>query len=393
MSQYQKIHILLEYLRKNTDVNHRVRQKDLRNDEKIEDIIGHKDTFASNIERISETLNMNEESSLKDKSEWELVYDGLLKDYGFEEFELEENDEYDDGNHRIGRIYYQHPFSYEEVNRLIEGVLFLDTVNTQESKHLIDKLMDRLTSKYYKQSHRMIHKVHKQSFHDTEELHKSLSVIRTAIQDQVQIEFMFQAYNREKKLVNNRNRRDLLCPYYIVANAGQYYLIGCCVTTRVEQPRMSIWRIDLMSDITIPERDASQNRKGRAVLPKHEVANLPAEWDEQFLVSHMNMSYDEPKTITLRIKSPKQEGNNKQSIRGDYTFLYDYFGEGFTYIETEKVPPYDDIVKVRCSPYGMVNWALQYSERVEVVAPEEVRQMVQDKIEKLREKYANNVHE
>lgn len=142
-----------------------------------------------------------------------------------------------------------------------------------------------------------------------------------------------------------------------------------------------------MNNITIPECDASQNRKGRAVLPKHEVANLLSEWDEQFLVSHMNMSYDEPKTITLRIKSPKQEGNNKQSIRGDYTFLYDYFGEGFTYIETEKVPPYDDIVKVRCSPYGMVNWALQYSDRVEVVAPEEVRCLIQVKVERLMKKY------
>ncbi len=101
----------------------------------------------------------------------------------------------------------------------------------------------------------------------------------------------------------------------------------------------------------------------------------------------MNMSYDEPRIITLKIKSPKQENDSKKSIRGDYTFLYDYFGEGFTYIQTEKMPPYDDIVKVRCSPYGIVNWALQYSDRVEVVAPEEVRKLVKEKIEKLVEKY------
>lgn len=392
ISQYQKIHTLLEYLRKNTDADHRVRQKDLRKDGAIKDTLGHKTTFASNIERISETLNMNEDGSLKDESEWELVYDGFLKEYGSEEWDLEEYDDMDDDmdddvNHRIGQIYYQHPFSYEEVNRLIEGVLFLDTVDEKESKELINKMMDKLTSKYYKASHSMVHKVHKPGIYNTEALHKSLSVVRTAIADRVQIEFTFQGYNCEKQLVNIRNRRDVLCPYYIVANAGRYYLIGCYMSTQEAQPKMSIWRIDLMGDITIPERDIAKGRKGKAVLPKHEVGNLPLEWDEKFLVSHMNMSYDEPKNITLRIKSSKQEGDGKASLQGNYTFLYDYFGEEFTYKGREEVEPYEDIVEVRCSPYGMVNWVLQYSDRVEVVGPEDVRNRVKEKIEKLVVKY------
>ena len=67
--------------------------------------------------------------------------------------------------------------------------------------------------------------------------------------------------------------------------------------------------------------------------------------------------------------------------------MYDWFGDTFRYIETENVPPYDDIVEVKCSPYAMVNWALQYSDRVEVLEPVEVREQVIKKIKNLAIKY------
>ena len=57
------------------------------------------------------------------------------------------------------------------------------------------------------------------------------------------------------------------------------------------------------------------------------------------------------------------------------------------YFATEKIEPYDDIVEVVCSPYGMVNWALQYSDRVEVLEPIDVRNKVIEKINKLCMKY------
>lgn len=77
----------------------------------------------------------------------------------------------------------------------------------------------------------------------------------------------------------------------------------------------------------------------------------------------------------------------KRSIRADYTFLHDWFGDKFRYVGTEKSAPYDDIVEVKCSPFAMVNWALQYSGRVEVTAPEDVRNRVIEKIRMLNDKY------
>lgn len=54
---------------------------------------------------------------------------------------------------------------------------------------------------------------------------------------------------------------------------------------------------------------------------------------------------------------------------------------------TEQEPPYDDIVQVECSPYRMANWALQYSNRMEILTPEHVQEDVVEKVKGLREKY------
>ncbi len=67
--------------------------------------------------------------------------------------------------------------------------------------------------------------------------------------------------------------------------------------------------------------------------------------------------------------------------------MYDWFGDTFKYIKTEETFPYDDIVEVKCSPYAMTNWALQYSDRVEVLEPELVRNMVIEKVKNLTKKY------
>ena len=92
-----------------------------------------------------------------------------------------------------------------------------------------------------------------------------------------------------------------------------------------------------------------------------------------------------PVPITLRIYNAWEWGDGW--TRTNYTFLYDWFGDTFRYERTETEPPYGDIVRVFCSPFAMVNWALQYSDRVEVLEPESVREEVVEKIRKLNRKY------
>ena len=105
----------------------------------------------------------------------------------------------------------------------------------------------------------------------------------------------------------------------------------------------------------------------------------------------MNMSFDAPVPIVLRVIPDGGQGSGPARRRPDYTFLYDWFGDTFHYERTETQPPYGDIVRVLCSPFAMVNWALQYSDRVEVLKPETVRKQVMEKVKNLTENIPKEV--
>lgn len=92
------------------------------------------------------------------------------------------------------------------------------------------------------------------------------------------------------------------------------------------------------------------------------------------------MDFDPPLPIKLRIYPGEHPGT-------DYTFLHDSFGDTFRYERTETEPPYGDIVRVASGSFSIVNWALQYAGRVEVLEPKEVREKVKEKLRTLNQRY------
>ena len=69
----------------------------------------------------------------------------------------------------------------------------------------------------------------------------------------MQIRFQFNGYTYDKKLEAN-GAKYTVSPYYIVADGGRYYLLACMPYVKNEKTEktMSIWRIDLMTEIDIP---------------------------------------------------------------------------------------------------------------------------------------------
>ncbi len=393
-ARFERMFKIWEYLKKNTDKEHPTTQAEMRKSSELSEFIGNKETFNRLIKDMARTLN-SDEYGCKPESGWKIYFDDFKKYYGDDadedgETDFDSGDAYDefaDQTMRISGLYYNRTFSYEEINSIIEGILSTKTVDTKSAERLINKVEQNLTTKFYKTGPKQICKVMEPELMDREQMRVNLLMIQKAIDNNVQIAFRFNGYTYRKKLEPIRDGKDIVSPYYIVASGGRYYLLACKeVTIKGKTVKnMSIWRIDLMTDIGIAE--AGGKRKGMPRIPKKEVENLPMEWTEDFQLKHLNMSYDKPVWITLKIKSPKQEDNPARRIRADYTFLHDWFGDKFKYVSTEKTAPYDDIVKVECSPFAMIHWALQYSDRVEVVEPEEVRNRVMEKIRNLNTKY------
>ena len=269
-------------------------------------------------------------------------------------------------------LFYRHTFSYDEINSLIESVLSSRTLDTREAYRLVRKIEQNLTTKFHPKDPKSIYKVQESIPADWNLVRENLLLLQEAIDSGRKVAFRFHGYNCRWDLVPVRSEKDVVSPYYCVAYGGRYYLLAC----KDGQTAMSIWRIDLM-------RELKYLGPGRQAVGKEEVEGLPPEWDKTFPFTHLNMGYDKPVPITLRIVDPwwGKDGG----IWTNYTFLVDWFGDSFDYERTE--PPYGDIVRVTCSPWGMVNWALQFSDRVEVLVPPEVREQVAEKIRALNEKY------
>ena len=390
-SNFERTYKIIEYLKKNSDSEHTVTQAMLRKVPELEVYIGDKQTFNRMIKHAAMTMNFNEED-IKPEDEWNIVFEEFIRQFGCEVEEMgdDEDEELEDiPTMPIRGLFYNHTFSYGEINSLIEGILFSKTLDSKTANYLVDKIEENLTTKFYKKRPKKICKVQEPELVDKELLRENLLMIQQAIDNHVQISFRFNGYNYRKKLEPVREEKDIVSPYYIVASGGRYYLLACREILREDKiiRNMSIWRIDLMTDIEIPGKNEKLNVPGFPAIKKNDVDNLPIEWSEDFQLSHLNMSFDRPVPIKLRIKSQKRKDDSTKRVRVDYTFLHDWFGDTFKYIGTEKTEPYDDIVEVVCSPYGMVNWALQYSDRVEVLEPLDVRNSVIEKVKNLNKKY------
>ena len=396
-TNFEKSYRILEYLKKNTDEKHRTTQAKLRKVPELEEYIADKGAFNDIVNAMADAMNLDDHEP-KGEKEWRLVFDAFTQQYGEERYEKEEDEELpweienEKGNtprRPVKNLFYRQPFSYDEINAIIEGLFFSKTLDTGTANAIARKVEEELTSRFYARSAKNICTIYEPCLADKETLRTNLLTIQKAIDHRVQVAFSFCGYDHNKKLRKLRATKDVVSPYYLVANSGRYYLLACKEMNYQghTERKMSIWRVDLMRDIEIPGFDEQKRRGGIRALKKSEVKNLPREWNERFGLSHLNMAFDEPVLITLRISSPKEEGFAELHKRPDYTFLHDWFGDTFEYVRVDEENTDYDIVRVKCSPYAMANWALQYSDRVEVISPADVRDAVADKIRKLNEKY------
>lgn len=396
-ARFERMFRILDYLKRNTDREHPTTQAEMRKSPEVAEFIGDKETFNRLIKDMARTVN-SDEFGYKQEKDWKIYFHDFKKYYGNDAEDQDEEadfgsdqeyEDYADQTMHINGLYYNRTFSYHEINSIIEGILSTKTLHTKASTELIEKVEENLTTKFYKKGARQICKVMEPELADREQLSANLLMIQKAIDHNVQISFRFNGYTYQKKLEPIRDRKDTVSPYYIVASGGRYYLLACkeIMMKGKTVKNMSIWRIDLMTEIEIPDEDEASGIKGKPRIAKKDVENLPLEWSDDFQLKHLNMSYDKPIWITLKIKSPKREDDPSKRVKVDYTFLHDWFGDQFRYVQTEKMAPYDDIVKVECSPFAMTHWALQYCDRVEVMEPESVRNDVIAKIRNLNVKY------
>lgn len=298
---------------------------------------------------------------------------------------------------QIRSLRYNHIFSFEELNQVIEAVLFLKSADTQTKERLISKLRTLSSTNYPKYSpfisettgavSTRISGVFEKSSADEKVVMNNLDKIRKAIEANeragCKISFHFNGYNEKKELVPRKDKNGnpvtyIANPYYVILYNGKYYLI--CSVEPYEN--VAFYRIDLMSDISDKTKVSLLDRKtviSEKRKPKRDLeeAGLPLDWNDrtafEFQTQHMYMFYGEPVRITLKID------------RDRYTLLHDFFGDLYTF--KRHIDDKWDEVWVECVPQAMEAWAMQCSDYVEVLRPAKLRKSICERCRKLAERY------
>ena len=281
----------------------------------------------------------------------------------------------EDSSGRKTGYWYIHDFTYEELDALIEAVIFSGSISDEDKRLFVEKIV-KLTNVYYESpyysrrtrklltnDHAIFSRTYKTNVSD------NIRTIQNAINNGEMITFKFNAYTADKTLFPLPYGHEL-SPYQIVVYHDMYYLIGG--KEGCENP--SHYRIDLMSDIK-PAKDNDGNiKKAESMARFKKLRDSRSAWQpDKYMSEHLYMGYDEPRRIRIKIKNDK------------YTVLHDWFGENY---EKSFAPCDDkhDYVYVITSPKMIVFWALQYADIVEVI-DEDIREEIRENIKKLEGKY------
>lgn len=268
----------------------------------------------------------------------------------------------------VTNLRYVHDFSFDELDTIINALYFSKTVNEEERNRLIYKLAKLSSKRYQKKwfSENNDRPVIKNIFQgivnnndaSRTELKKNIALIQSAIDEKVKIQFIMNVYNAERELVpswTDKKGKAILrkgTPYHILVYNDRYYMLA----NYERYSNLSIWRIDLMSNVKLLEE---------AGRPKQEIKGMTNTWNgQEYMEQHLNMFYDDPVKVTLKVPNDH------------YTMMVDWFGNSF--VKWRAIDEKYDMVFVTCSEAAMINWVMQYSDVVEVLGPSDI----QDAIEK-----------
>lgn len=387
---------ILRILQKETDEYHTISQPEIINLMKEHEYPCSARTLTDYLKVMMKELNPEEEDGYVDEKytidDYIIIPKGLEEKLRARDIGLKREGE---KKLQIRSLRYNQLFSFEELNQIVEAILFLKNVDRSTKEKLIRKLQT-LSSTHYPRYSPFINEttgkistniagVFEDSRCDEVVVRKNLEKIRKAIDADKgagrKIAFHFNGYNEEKKLVPRKNAQGEIItyvanPYYVILYIGKYYLI-CSVEP---YDNVSFYRIDLMSDITDKTKAFVLDKEtmvSEARKAKRQVNGLPLEWNDstasEFQSEHLYMFYGVPCMIRLKID------------RTRYTLLHDYFGDRYTF--RKHIDDKWDEVTVRCVPKGMESWAMQCADYVEVLSPSELRNSILEKSMMLMSRY------
>ena len=337
---------ILDILKKYTDENHRLSQKEIADILKNEyDMIAERKAIKRNL------MNLIDFGYDIEYSEYVRRTPNRVTGEQEESYILSD-------------FYLVRDFTDSELRLLIDSLLFSKHIPYSQCRELIGKL-EGLSNRYFRSKVRHIQTMPDMSMH-SQQLFYTIDILDEAIDRHCQVSFTYNSYGTDKKLHprkdgSGRIRQYTVNPYQIAAANGRYYLI--CNYDRYDN--IANYRLDRIIDIKLLQTPAKPMDKVRGLengfdLPKH-------------MAEHIYMFTGESGIVTFRAK--------KYLIND----IIDWFGGGVTFFdETDE----EVSVRVRVNFAAMRRWAMQYALHTKILSPEPLAEQVKNDIKKAMENYS-----
>lgn len=251
-------------------------------------------------------------------------------------------------------FYLVREFADSELRLLIDSLLFSKHIPYSQCKELIGKL-EGLSNRYFRSKVKHIRTMPDSSL-DNHQLFYTIDILDEAISRGRQVSFCYNRYGTDKKLhaekdANGKVREYIINPYQIAATNGRYYLIA----NYDKYENVSHYRLDRITDIKILQSEVKPIKQVKGLengfsLPKH-------------MAEHIYMFSGESIPVVFKAK---------KYIVGD---VLDWFGKNVEFSdETE-----DEItVRVTVNEKAMRRWALQYALHTKIISPQNLAQQIKE---------------
>ena len=235
-----------------------------------------------------------------------------------------------------------------ELKILMDAVQQAHFLTERKSIELLDKLLGLTSNSIAHELKKQI-SVSKRSKHDNESIYYNVDKINTAIVKNKQLTFQYFQYDETGKRVLSRNGyRYRVSPYFTTWYAENYYMIS----TTKEYANFSHYRIEKMTNIEISDK---KRRALRELAPNG--FNLA-----DYLNKTVSMFTGNPERIRLRIDTALASQ------------VFDKFGNDIHLIPDTESKSTLNVEAVMDK--GLLSWIISYGDRIEVLSPETLKDMI-----------------
>lgn len=331
---------ILDILRRYSDENHRLSQKDI-------------------IDKLSSEYTMKADRKAVKRNLMNLLDFGFQLEYN--EFNRinakgEEETIYTDW-------YLVRDFSDAELRLLIDSLLFAKHMPGKQCKELIEKLK-RQSSIYFSAKVKHICNIPSDTGIDRQ-LFYTIDILDEAIEQHKKVKFNYTVYDADKHrhIKTDRNGQPIeyiVNPYQMAATNGFYYLLGNIDA----YDDIAHFRVDRISDIKVLDSSVKPQKNVKGAENGLQLS--------EYMAEHIYMLGGDSIHVTFR------------ADRRHLDEVFDWFGTDVTVTDIT-----DDSVNIglTVNRTAMKYWAIQYGQFIEILEPADLREDVKKTLYKIINKY------